>query len=211
MTDGQAATFMQSYLTGWFALTQRITTTPGQRLLVLGAGGGVGLAAVDIGTALGLEVYAAASSPAKLELARAAGATVLLDSSSEDVKARARELSEGGVDLLYDPVGGELGEACLRGPRRRGHLPGDRVRRSASPCSGQPGPAAQPAGGGGRVGRVGHAEPGGNQELIDEVLTLVRDGRLNPVEPTTYPLEEAGRALADLAARRVAGKVALLP
>ncbi len=157
MTDGQAATFMQSYLTGWFALTQRITTTPGQRLLVLGAGGGVGLAAVDIGTALGLEVYAAASNPEKLELARAAGATV----ADRLVVGGRQGPGAGAVRGRSRPPLRPRRRRARRGlparPRRRGHLPGDRLRRWHPAAAGQPDPAAQPTGGGGRVGRVGHA------------------------------------------------------
>ena len=196
LTDGQGATFMQSYLTGWFALTQRITTTPGQRMLVLGAGGGVGLAAVDIGTALGLEVYAAASNAEKLELARSRGAVALIDSSTEDVKERAKELSGGGVDLLYDPVGGDLGQTCLRALGDEGtylvvgfvagipQLPANQILL--------------------RNRRVVGVEWGGwamrngerNHELVEQVVGLIGEGRLHPVEPTAYPLEDAGRALA---------------
>lgn len=211
LTDGQAATFMQSYLTGWFSLTRRATTSPGQRLLVLGAGSGVGLAAVDIGTALGLEVYAAASSAEKLELARAAGAVALIDSSTEDVKERAKELSGGGVDVLYDPVGGELGATCLRALGDEGtyvvigfvagiqQLPANQILLRNRRVVG--------VDWGGWAARH-HDE---NQAMIAEVMVLIADGRLHPVEPSTYPLEEAGRALRDLAERRVAGKVALLP
>jgi NADPH2:quinone reductase len=211
LSDGQAATFMQSYLTGWFALTERIRTTPGQRMLVLGAGGGVGLAAVDIGTALGLEVYAAASSAEKLELARQVGAVALIDSSTEDVKERAKELSGGGVDIVYDPVGGDLATTCLRALGDEGtflvigfvggipQLPANQILL--------------------RNRRVVGVEWGGwamrnvdrNQVLIDEVLALIGEGRLHPVEPTAYPLEQAGRALRDLAERKVAGKVVLVP
>lgn len=211
LTDGQAATFMQSYLTGWFALTRRTTTTPGQRLLVLGAGSGVGLAAVDVGQALGLEVYAAASSAEKLALARARGATALIDSSAEDVKERAKELSGGGVDVLYDPVGGDLGQTCLRALGDEGtyvvigfvagipQLPANQILLRNRRVVG--------VDWGGWAGRH-QAE---NQEMIGEVLAFIADGRLDPVEPTTYPLEDAGRALTDLAERRIAGKVALVP
>jgi len=211
LTDGQAATFMQSYLTGWFALTRRTTTSPGQRLLVLGAGSGVGLAAVDIGSALGLEVYAAASSPEKRALARAAGAAAVIDSSTEDVKARARELSDRGVDLLYDPVGGDLGTECLRALGDEGthlvvgfvagipQLPANQILLRNRRVVGV------------EWGGWATRHPDEDQRMVDEVLALIAEGRLRPVEPTTYPLEDAGRALRDLAERRVAGKVALVP
>lgn len=211
LTDGQAATFMQSYLTGWFALTERVGVRAGQTMLVLGAGSGVGLAAVDIGVALGLRVLAAASTEEKRRLALDRGAEVAIDSSSEDVKARARELGGGGVDVLYDPVGGELGESCLRALGDDGNyvvigfvagipsLPANQILLRNRRVTG--------VDWGGWA--MHHADR--NQELIAEVLGLVAEGRLHPVEPTTYPLADAGRALRDLAERRVAGKVALLP
>jgi len=211
LTDGQAATFMQSYLTGWFALHERARVQPGQTMLVLGAGGGVGLAAVDIGTALGLRVFAAASTHEKRQLAHHRGAEALIDSSTEDVKARARELGGGGVDVVYDPVGGELGESCLRALGDDGNLivigfvggiprlPANQILLRNRRVTG--------VDWGGWASR----HPDRNQELIEEVLDLVEVGRLHPVKPHAYPLADAARALTDLAERRVAGKAVLLP
>ena len=122
ITDGQAATFMQSYMTAYFALVERAHVEAGQWLLVLGAGGGVGLAAVDVGRALGMQVIAAASSADKRDMAVSRGAVAVIDSSSEDVKVRAREISGDGVDAVYDPVGGKLGEECLRSLRDNGQF-----------------------------------------------------------------------------------------
>ncbi|MDX2170419.1 MAG: alcohol dehydrogenase catalytic domain-containing protein, partial [Deltaproteobacteria bacterium] len=93
MTDGQAATFTQSYSTAWFALVKRARVATGQSMLVLGAGGGVGLAAVDVGRSLGMTVIAAASSEEKRAAATARGAAAVIDSSTEDVKTRAKELA----------------------------------------------------------------------------------------------------------------------
>lgn len=211
LSDGQAATFMQSYLTGWFALTERARVLPGQTMLVLGAGGGVGLAAVDIGHALGLRVLAAASTPAKRELARSRGADEVIDTTTEDVKERAKELSGGGVDVLYDPIGGELGETCLRALGEDGQyvvigfvagipkLPANQILLRNRRVVG--------VDWGAWAGR----HPDQNQRLLDEVLARIAAGDLRPVEPTTYPLEQAAQALADLADRKVAGKVALVP
>jgi NADPH2:quinone reductase len=113
ITDAQAATFVQSYCTAWFALHLRAKAQTGEWLLVLGAGGGVGLAAVDVGRAMGLRVIAAASSEAKRELALAHGAEAVIDTTTEDLKVRAKELSGGGVHHVYDPVGGAMAEAGL--------------------------------------------------------------------------------------------------
>ncbi len=91
-------------------------------MLVLGAGGGVGLAAVDVATALGGRVIAAASTPEKLEAARAMGAEATIAYEEEDLKVRAREISEGGVDVVIDPVGGRHSETALRATRHLGRF-----------------------------------------------------------------------------------------
>lgn len=218
LSDGQAATFMQSYLTGWYALRERTRVEPGQTLLVLGAGGGVGLAAVDIGSALGCRVIAAASSEAKRQLALDRGAQAVIDTAActpDDAKNAAREFGavtgRGGVDHLYDPVGGELGEACLRALGEDGNylvigfvagiprLPANQILLRNRRVIG--------VDWGAWAGR----HPTENQRLLTEVLGLIAAGDLSPVEPVTYPLEQAARALADLGTRNVAGKVALVP
>src|SRR5664280_1060917 len=96
----QAATLLQSYCTVLFTLTRRTTLSPGEWVLVLGAGGGIGLAATDVATALGGRVIAAASTPDKLEAARAVGAEATIAYEEEDLKVRAREISGGGVDVV---------------------------------------------------------------------------------------------------------------
>ena len=121
LTDGQGATFMQSYLTAWFAFTRRTQVEAGKTMLVLGAGGGVGLAAVDVGVALGLKVIAGASTAEKRQLGLDRGAFASVDVINDDVKAKVREIS-GGVDIVYDPVGGALAEAGLRALRDDGQL-----------------------------------------------------------------------------------------
>jgi NADPH2:quinone reductase len=211
LTDGQAATFMQSYMTGWFALTRRAQVKAGTSMLVLGAGGGVGLAAVDIGTSLGVRVIAAASSKDKRDLAASRGAVATIDSSSEDVKERAKELSGGGVDYLYDPVGGELGETCLRALGEDGQyivigfvggiprLPANQVLLRNRRVTGVD------------WGAWVSTHQKDNQQMMIEVFDAIERGRLHPVEPTTYPLDNAVGALRALQSRSVAGKIALIP
>jgi len=213
MTDGQAATFSQSYLTARFALQHRARATAGQWLLVLGAGGGVGLAAVDVGRSMGLHVIAAASSEAKREIARGRGAEAVIDSSGEDVTARARELAGGdGVDLVYDPVGGAQGERALRALREDGQylvvgfasgeipkLPANQVLLRNRRVTG--------VDWGAWAGRDRQA----NHEMLADVLACVERGELRPVEPMAYPLAEAHRALRDQLERRVTGKSVLVP
>lgn len=211
LSDGQAATFMQSYMTAWFAMTKRAHVRAGQSMLVLGAGGGIGVAAVDVATALGLRVIAAASSQEKLDLAASRGAVALINTTTEDAKERAKELSGGGVDYVYDPVGGTLGETCLRALGEDGQyivigfvagipaLPANQVLLRNRRVTG--------VDWGAWVGRH-QAE---NREMLDEVLMLIGKGTLRPIEPHTYPLDRAVDAMRDLQERRVAGKIALVP
>jgi NADPH:quinone reductase len=212
LTDGQAATFMQSYMTAIFALVQRARVQPGQWLLVLGAGGGVGLAAVDVGRALGLQVIAAASSADKRAMAASRGAVAVIDTTSEDVKARAREISGDGVDAVYDPVGGVLGEQCLRALREDGQflvigfasgdipkLPANQVLLRNRRVTGVD------------WGAWAARNHDANRNLVDHVLALIAAGEINPVEPVSYPFDQAARALADQQNRKVVGKAILVP
>lgn len=106
-----AASFLMTYGTSYHALKNRAKIKEGETLLVLGAAGGVGLAAVELGALLGAKVIAAASTDEKLELCKTYGATETINYTSEDLRARLKEITEGkGVDVIYDPVGGDLSE-----------------------------------------------------------------------------------------------------
>ena len=222
LSDGQAATFMQSYLTGWYALCERARVAAGDTLLVLGGGSGVGLAAVDIGAALGLRVIAAASTAEKRDLAMSKGALATIDNSILDaagVKDAAKAFAasfddradRGGVDHLYDPIGGELGEVALRALGEDGQylvigfvagipqLAANQVLLRNRRVTG--------VDWGAWAGR----HPDENRAMLAAVVDLMASGELDPVEPITYPLHDAAAALRDLADRKVAGKVALVP
>jgi NADPH2:quinone reductase len=212
ISDPIAATFMQSYMTGLFALDQRAHAAPGQTLLVIGAGSGVGLAAVDVGRMLGLRVFAVASSDDKRELARSRGAEVAFDVDA-DVKSAIRELvaPAAGVDLVYDPVGGHASEQWVRSLGDGGQylvigfvggigsVPLNHVLLRNRSVVG--------VDWGGWAGRH-QAE---NASMLDRLMAAIADGRLDPVEPTAYPLERTVDALTDLAERRAAGKLVVLP
>ncbi|KQU53388.1 NADPH:quinone oxidoreductase [Bosea sp. Leaf344] len=115
LDDAQAAGLFVTYGTAMHGLIQRGALATGETLAVLGAAGGAGLAAVEIGALLGARVIACASSPEKLALAREHGAQEGLDYQAEDIRAGLRRLSEGrGIDVLYDTVGGEMAEPALR-------------------------------------------------------------------------------------------------
>jgi NADPH2:quinone reductase len=214
LTAGQAAGLVASYGTMLYAFTRRMTLAEGEWVVVLGAGGGVGLAATDLASTMGARVLACASSPDKLELATRAGAEITVDYSDPavDLKAVVREHTGGGADVAVDPVGGPRAAQALRGLRFEGrHL----VVGFAS------GEIPQVA-----LNQVllndrtvvgidwdlwGRRRPAERAVLLDELFALAADGRIRPAEPTAYPLEDAATALDDLEQRRVAGKVVLTP
>ena len=212
LSYGQAAGLVQSYGTMLFSFTRRMHLAEGEWVLVLGAGGGIGLAAIDVARHLGARVIAAASSDAKLAAARAAGAEATIDYEREDLKARARELSDGGVDVVVDPVGDKHAEPALRALRWMGRylvigfaggdiprLPVNQVLLNNRTLVG--------VDWGAWTGR----DPSGNQALLAELMDLAGSGALSPVEPTEYPLDDVVQALTDLQDRKVGGKVVLTP
>jgi NADPH2:quinone reductase len=207
-----AATAIESYATMLFAFTHRAAPQPGHWVLVLGAGGGVGLAAVDLARSMGARVVAAASSAAKREAARAAGAEAVLDPGDGEFKTRVREITGGGVDLVVDPVGGELAEPALRALRWLGRylvigfaggaipsLPLNQVLLQNRTVLGVD------------WGSWSAREPAANSVLIGDLLGRIARGELHPPRPTPYPLADASRALEAIHERRAVGKLVLVP
>jgi NADPH2:quinone reductase len=205
----QGAALPMNYLTMHFGLTQRGQLREGETVLVHGAAGGVGTAAVQLATALGARVIAVTSTPEKAEVARAAGAheTVLADGFRDSVK----ELTNGqGVDLVVDPVGGDRFTDSLRSLAREGRLlvigftageiPQVKVNRLLLNNISVVGVG---------WGAFWTGQPGYLQEQWAELLPLLEGGRLDPVLGTTHVLEDASRALLELDERRAAGKVLL--
>ena len=210
---GQAATLVQSYATMMFSLTRRTTVAAGEWVAVLGAGGGVGLAAVDVAKALGCRVVACASTTEKLEAARRAGAdvTVAYEEPGVDHKTAIREATAGGADVVVDPVGGAKADAALRSLRWSGRyvvlgfasgtipqLPANQVLLNNRTVVGVD------------WGAFTFRDPSGNSALVTELVGMVADGRLRPVEPVAYPLDDVARCLADLEGRRITGKAVLV-
>ena len=209
---GQAATVVQSYATVLFTLTRRTSVQPGEWVLVLGAGGGIGLAAIDLARALGARVIAAASSREKLDKATAMGAEATISYEEEDLKVRAREISGGGVDVVIDPVGGRHSEPALRatGPFGRFCV----IGFASGPIA--PVPLNQVLLNNRTVvgvdwGAWTGRDPLGNRELLAELVEMIGDGRLHPTVPSEYPLEEAGVVMSGLIDRTLSGKVVLVP
>jgi NADPH2:quinone reductase len=209
---GQAAAFIQSYSTAWFTMTRRTTVATGEWVLVLGAGGGIGLAAVDVAVALGAQVIAAASSPEKLAAAKAMGAIATIAYESDDLKSVARQISDGGVDVVIDSVGGRHSEPALRALRRFGRFC---VIGFAS-GSISPVPLNQVLLNNRTVvgvdwGAWAITNPGGNREVLAELFELVESGHLHPTVPEERPFDDVVAVMEGLLDRSLSGKFVLVP
>jgi NADPH2:quinone reductase len=211
LTFEQGAAFVQSYATAQFSLANRTIVEPGEWVLVLGAGGGVGRASVDVASSFGAHVIGVASSDEKRRAAAEAGAEATIDSTTEDIKLRAREISGGGVDVVVDPVGGDLAEPALRALRFSGRflvvgfvagiprLPLNQVLLNNRTVIGV------------EWGGWALRNPDANRALVNDLLAAAGAGRLHPATPAVAKLDEVVRVLRDLEERRVAGKVVLIP
>jgi NADPH2:quinone reductase len=206
----RAATAIENYSTMTFALSDRVRVHPGEWVLVLGAGGAIGLAAVDVAHAAGARVVAAASSEAKRAAANAAGAEVVIDYA--DLKDRVRDVTGGGADVVIDPVGGSPAESALRSLTAYGRfcvlgfaggeiprLPANVVLLRNRSVIGVD------------WGDWARTQPEAANALVSTVLTRIARGELRPPAPTCLPLDEAAHALTLLARRDVVGKLALIP
>lgn len=210
--DAHAAAFQLIYATSYHALVDRAQLQPGETLLVLGAAGGVGLAAVELGKRLGARVIAAASGAEKLAICREYGADETVDYGSDDLRERLKALTGGaGVDVVYDPVGGALAEPALRSVGWKGRYlvvgfaAGDIPRI----------PLNLPLLKGCSIvgvfwGDFLRREPRRAREEARELLGWLAEGKLRPRISATYPLERAADALNDILARRAMGKVVLV-
>ena len=207
-----ASAFVMVYGTSHYALKDRARLQPGETLLVLGAAGGVGLAAVELGKAMGAHVIAAASTDEKLAICREHGADECINYSNGDLKERIKTLTRGrGVDVIYDPVGGNYSEAALRGMAWEGrHLvigfaAGDIPRIPLNlallkGCSIV----------GVFWGSFTARDPQRNQEHLRELAAWFQEGKIRPHISATYALARASDALNDLLTRKVMGKAVLL-
>ena len=204
-----ASGFTLAYATSYHALVDRGRLQEGETLLVLGAAGGVGLAAVQLGAALGARVIAAASTDAKLALCREHGAAETVNYATDDLRGRLKELTGGrGADVVYDPVGGDLAEPALRSTAWRGRFlvvgfaAGDipRIPLNLALLKGCEIVGVF-------FGAFAERQPEDAARNAAALGELWSAGRIRPVVSATYPLEEAVRALEDIAARKVTGKV----
>jgi NADPH2:quinone reductase len=206
-----AAAFPVAYGTSHFALTHRGHLQPRETLLVLGAAGGVGLTAVEIGKAMGARVIAAAGGMDKLAVARSRGADELIDYKAESIRDRVRALTGGkGADVVYDPVGGDAFDQALRAVNWEGRMlvigfAAGRIQTVPANLILVKNISV--------IGVVWGAQAERDPALISrnlaELLRWWEAGRLKPLVAKVFPLPEAGEALTALLSRRYAGKIVL--
>ncbi len=208
-----AAAFTLAYGTSHHAVVDRAALRAGETMLVLGAAGGVGLAAVEIGKALGARVIAAASSDDKLEVCRQHGADATINYTNEDLRERIKALTDGrGADVIYDPVGGIYTEPAFRSIAWRGRylivgfangeipkLPLNLALLKGASLVGV------------FWGDFAKREPQHNAAAFEQMLQWIGEGKLKPFVSKRYALDETPAALKDMAARRVTGKIVIEP
>jgi NADPH2:quinone reductase len=208
----EAASFGVVYTTAYHALRSVADVQPGEWVAVLGAAGGVGLAAVDLARHLGARVVAAASSDEKTALCRARGADAVINYDAEDLKVRLKEVTDGGADVVIDPVGGAYSEPALRATRwgsrfvvvgfASGEIP--RIPLNLILLKGVIVKGFEL-----RTFAQFAAELAARDR--DELLELFGAGRIHPYVSEVFPLEQVGEALRTVAERRALGKVVVDP
>jgi NADPH2:quinone reductase len=208
-----AAGFGTNYVTSWYALKYKGGLRPGETLLVLGASGGVGIAAIEIGKLLGARVIACASTAEKLETCRRHGADELINYETEDVRARVKAITAGrGIDVCYDPVGDKYAEPMVRSMAWNGRylvigfaagmppkIPLNLALLKGISLIGV------------YFGGMVAAEPQRSREVYSEIIDIVASGKLKPLISKTYALGETVEALRALSSRQVQGKIVVLP
>ncbi|WPB55400.1 NADPH:quinone oxidoreductase family protein [Xylophilus sp. GOD-11R] len=206
-----ASAFVLTYGTSHHALKDRARLQPGETLLVLGAAGGVGLAAIEIGKAIGAHVIAAASTDDKLALCTEHGADEVVHYGRDDLRTRLKEITgDRGVDVVYDPVGGRLSEAALRSTAWNGRFLVVGFAAGDIPAI----PLNLPLLKGCAIvgvfwGAFARKQPEVNALNMRELFGWFRDGRVRPHICARFPLARAGEAMQALAGRGAKGKVVI--
>ena len=213
MPDGlsfeQAAGVSITYFTSYYALKQRANLQPGETLLVLGAAGGVGTSAIELGKHMGAKVIAAASTDEKLELCKKLGADEVINYSEANLKDAIKEITGGkGVDVVYDPVGGDYSEPAIRGMAWKGRYlvigfasgPIPKIALNLTLLKGCSLVGVF-------WGRFAGEEPEVNLKNIEELWALFASGKISPVVTDSFPVEQYEEAFNCMMERRARGKV----
>jgi NADPH:quinone reductase len=207
----QAAGVSITYFTSYYALKQRANLQPGETLLVLGAAGGVGTSAIELGKHMGAKVIAAASTDEKLALCKKLGADEVINYSEANLKDAIKELTGGkGVDVVYDPVGGDYAEPAIRGMAWNGRylvigFASGPIPKIALNLTLLKGCALV----GVFWGRFAGEEPAVNLKNIEELWELFASGKISPVVTDSFPIEQYEEAFNCMIERRARGKVIL--
>jgi NADPH:quinone reductase len=206
-----AACTLYTYGTSYYALKDRANLKSGETLLVLGAAGGVGLAAVELGKVMGATVIAAASSDNKLAVCKEKGANHLINYSTQDLRARIKEITnDKGVDVVYDPIGGPLAEQALRSIGWKGRYLVVGFASGVIPSF----PANLALLKGASIvgvfwGSFAEREPKQSAQNFTDLVTWFKEGRIHQHIDKIYTLEESPQALQDLIDRKVKGKAVI--
>ncbi len=207
-----AAAFIMIYATGHHALIDRAQLKAGETVLVLGAAGGVGTAAIQIAKACGARVIAAASTDAKCELCKSIGADATINYSSGNLRDAVKALTNGkGPDVIYDPIGGDFAEAAFRTIARRGRYLV--IGFAAGPIPSLP--LNLPLLKGASIvgvfwGDFAKHEPKANALLMQELAKMYAQGKIKPVIDRTMPMAELKAAFAHMGSRAVMGKLVMV-
>lgn len=207
LTDAEAAGFWIPHMTGWIGLADRGQLTAGESLVVLGAAGGSGIAAVQLGKALGARVIAVVSDAEKAEFCRGLGADVTINYHDDGFVEALKEASGGGVDVIYDPVGGDVAEAAATALARGGRLLAIGFASGRWPVIDAHALVWLNA------AVVGVLAGGSREYLLDvhtNLSTLISDGRLRTAVTESVSFDELPSALQRLADRQVIGKLVLV-
>ncbi len=211
MTFDEGAAFTMTYGTSYYALKQRGELKPGETLLVLGAAGGVGLTAVELGVRMGAKVIAAVGSDEKMEICRKYGATMFVNYTREKLRDKVKELTGGkGADVIYDAVGGDAFDEAIRSINWLGRLlvvgfasgripqlPANLALLKSCDVRGV------------FYGAWRSRDPKEAQKNFDEMFAWVQEGKLKPHISMTFPLEKAADAMNALLSRKATGKVVI--
>jgi len=213
MSSDLASTLPGGYGTSYHALVDRAALKPGETLLVLGASGGVGMAAVQIGRALGATVIAAVSSEEKADAANAAGAHQVIRYDQTPIREAIDRVTAGaGVDVVYDPVGGEATEQVLRSTKWNGRVLVIGFAAGQIPSI----PLNLPLLKGNSIvgvfwGRFTQEEPDRHRANFAHIIEWARDGTIEPIIQRTYSLDDGAEALRWVAERRAVGRIVVNP
>jgi len=208
-----AAAITLTYGTSHHAVVDRVQLKAGETMLVLGAAGGVGLAAIEIGKALGARVIAAASTAEKLAVCKEHGADVLINYTTEDLRDAIKAATNGkGPDVVYDPVGGSYTEPAFRSIAWRGRYLVIGFANGEIPKL----PLNLPLLKGASLvgvfwGDYARREPAHNLAAMQELMRWLAEGKIKPHISARYALADTPQALIDMASRKVTGKIVILP